>query len=337
MTETPQRLDRPNVPALDAILGEPTQVLDKGFVRLVDYMGDQAAITQAARVSYGQGTRSTREDRSLIRYLLRHRHTTPFEMCEIKLHVKLPVFVARQWIRHRTANVNEYSARYSILDREFYIPADDDIQPQSKSNAQGRDGSFPSDVKRAMVESIRFHSEGAYNVYEELQTGWPWFDSDGDEWQSYSDPEVVEACHANLDLADYNEHPRGMARELARMVLPTNVYTQWYWKVDLHNLLHFLSLRADPHAQKEIRDYANVICGIVETWVPDVWEAFMDYVVEAHTFSRQEMNAIRDMLSQTSFTTACLLPEGQGHTSREFKEFLKALGLGRRESSGREY
>lgn len=280
---------------MDEMLGVKMPVLDHGFIRLIDYMGDQAAIVQAARVSYGTGTKSVNEDRGLLRYLLSHRHTTPYEMCEIKLHVKLPVFVARQWIRHRTANVNEMSARYSILDNEFYIPDCADIQPQSKQNHQGRDGDFPGEVKRAMQETLRLHSANSYELYEELHTGWPWFDENGNEYvvPNINDPEIREAHDGNY----------GMARELARMTLPPNVYTQWYWKVDLHNLLHFLSLRADPHAQMEIRVYADAICEMVKLWVPDVWEAFEDYRIKAASFSRMEMEALRQIIAVAASTT----------------------------------
>jgi thymidylate synthase (FAD) len=223
---------RATVPALEEILYQPIPVLDHGFVRVVDYLGDDGAIVQAARVSYGKGTKTVSSDRGLIRYLMRHRHTTPFEMCEIKLHVKLPIFVARQWIRHRTANVNEYSARYSILDHEFYVPADEHLAPQSAANRQGRAGEIPAAEKAAMQGEIAELSDRAYALYERLLN----------ETQS---GEAVDEARS------------GLARELARMVLPTNYYTQWYWKVDLHNLFHFLSLRADDHAQYEIRAYAE--------------------------------------------------------------------------------
>tara|TARA_R110000796_G_scaffold41118_3_gene101493 strand:+ start:311 stop:1213 length:903 start_codon:yes stop_codon:yes gene_type:complete len=265
-----EHLGRPCVPAMDDRLGLPFPVLDHGFVRLIDYMGDQAAIVQAARVSYGTGTKTVSEDRGLIRYLLSHRHTTPFEMCEIKLHVKLPIFVARQWIRHRTANVNEYSARYSILDREFYIPRVQDIAKQSQTNHQGRDEGV-DDLSAEEIRAILLNdSNRAYDSYEEM------VDEDG----------------------------YGLARELARINLPTNIYTQWYWKVDLHNLLHFLSLRADPHAQMEIRVYADAICEMVKLWVPDVWEAFEDYRMKAASFSRMELEAVRFLIEKACTGTA---------------------------------
>ena len=221
-------------------------VLDHGFVRVVDYMGCDASIVQAARVSYGAGTKQTRGDEGLIRYLMRHRHTTPFEMCEVKLHVKLPIFVARQWIRHRTANVNEYSARYSILDREFYIPDRANLAAQSSQNQQGRGETLSDDEARRVLNILREDSNRSYDNYESLLS---------------------------------TEGKQGLARELARMNLPANVYTQWYWKIDLHNLLHFISLRIDDHAQYEIRAYAEVVGRIVEQWVPLAWRAFQDYVL----------------------------------------------------------
>lgn len=236
------------------------KVLDHGFIRVVDYMGNDAAIVQAAQVSYGTGTKKNSSHRGLIRYLMNHWHTTPFEMCEVKFHVKLPVFVARQWIRHRTANVNEYSARYSILDREFYIPPDSQLQMQSKDNNQGRDGALDSRFTEIARSSLLEASDGSYDMYEAL----------------------------------LNEG-EGLTRELSRMVLPTNIYTQWYWKVDLHNLFHFLRLRADPHAQWEIRQYADVLLKLVADWVPLAHEAFVDYRLEAEQFSKQEMEMIRKM------------------------------------------
>ena len=221
---------RPVASGLEARLGEPIPVLDHGFVRVVDYMGDDAAIVQAARVSYGAGTRTARDDAGLIRYLMRHWHSTPFEMCEIKLHVKLPVFVARQWIRHRTANVNEYSARYSILDREFYIPDPAHLAAQSRVNNQGRGDVLEGAEAARVLALLRRDADTAYDHYEAMLS---------------------------------TEGQQGLARELARMNLPANVYTQWYWKIDLHNLFHFLRLRADPHAQYEIRAYAEVLCDVV--------------------------------------------------------------------------
>ena len=249
---------RPTVPALEEKMFTPIECLDHGFVRLVDYMGDDSAIVQAARVSYGAGTKKMRQDRGLIRYLLRHRHTTPFEMCEIKLHVKLPIFVARQWIRHRTANVNEISARYSVLDNEFYLPSPEHLAVQSTNNKQGRGEALTEAQSALVLEMLKRDATQAYQTYSELL---------GEEV--------------------------GLARELARMNLPVNWYTQWYWKVDLHNLLHFLALRMDAHAQYEIRVFADAIGSLVKDWVPHVWEAFQDYRMGGAFFSRQELEVVQ--------------------------------------------
>ncbi len=262
-------------------------VLDHGFVRVVDYMGDDAAICQAARVSYGKGTKSVQNDEGLIRYLMRHWHSTPFEMCEVKLHVKLPVFVARQWIRHRTANVNEYSARYSILDREFYIPARAALAAQSVVNNQGRGEGLSDEEAARVLDILKGDAARCYDHYQEMIS---------DEGQV------------------------GLARELARMNLPANVYTQWYWKVDLHNLLHFLRLRADAHAQYEIRVYADAICQVVADWVPFAWKAFEDYRMGAVTFSAQMVGCLRRMLAGEEVTA-----ENSGMSAREWREFEAAL------------
>jgi thymidylate synthase (FAD) len=239
-------------------------------------MGDDAAIVQAARVSYGKGTTAVRQDRGLIRYLLRQRHLSPFEMCELKLHVKLPIFVARQWIRHRTANVNEYSARYSILDNEFYLPRPEHLSAQARSNRQGRDEAHPLPPEQAahVLGLLRADAEQCYTHYEEMLRG-------GATGEASPGDEASE---------------RGLARELARINLPLGAYTQWYWKVDLRNLLHFLSLRLEAHAQLEIRLYAEVIGQLVQKWVPHVWEAFVDYHLESVTVSRQEVAVIRAWL-----------------------------------------
>lgn len=289
---------RATVPALEEILYEPTQVLDHGFVRVIDYMGDDSAIVQAARVSYGKGTKKITNDRGLIRYLLRHRHTTPFEMCEIKFHVKLPVFVARQWIRHRTANVNEYSARYSILDREFYIPAPEQLAAQSVANRQGRGDVLQGDEAARVLAMLRDDAAQCYDHYEEMLNE----DSDGNP----RDP----------------ERP-GLARELARMNLPLNIYTQWYWKVDLHNLLHFLSLRADPHAQYEIRVYADAMLDMVRRWLPIACEAFEDYAVGGAHLSRHGIDIVRRMLAGETVTQ-----EDSGLSKREWSELMELLGRG---------
>lgn len=262
-------------------------VLDHGFVRVIDYMGDDAAICQAARVSYGKGTKSVQNDEGLIRYLMRHWHSTPFEMCEIKLHVKLPVFVARQWIRHRTANVNEYSARYSILDREFYIPAPEHINAQSVVNNQGRGDVLQGDEAKRVLEILKADSARCYDNYEAMIS---------DDGQA------------------------GLARELARMNLPANIYTQWYWKVDLHNLLHFLRLRADAHAQYEIRVYADAICNVVADWVPAAYRAFEDYRMGAVTMSAQMMECLRRMLKGETVEQ-----KNSGLSAREWREFQDML------------
>ena len=305
---------RPSSPEMDKLLGQTNPVLDHGFIRVVDYMGNDDAIVQAARVSYGEGTKTPSDDRSLIRYLMSHRHSTPFEMCEIKLHVKLPVFVARQWIRHRTANVNEYSARYSILDREFYIPDPEDIMRQSTTNKQGRDGELPEDVRLAMKTTLDLHSNNSYDLYQELLTGWPWFDENGDRWEKKRDVERHEA-------------DQGMAREMARMTLPPNIYTQWYWKVDLHNLFHFLSLRADPHAQMEIRAYASVICDLVAAWCPKAMEAWEDYVYFSQRFSKHEMQVLKDLVSGSFVTDMAQSLASSGMNTREQRAFMDKLEL----------
>ncbi len=287
---------RATVPALEEILYEPVQVLDHGFVRVIDYMGDDAAIVQAARVSYGKGTKQITNDRGLIRYLMRHRHTTPFEMCEIKFHVKLPVFVARQWIRHRTANVNEYSARYSILDREFYIPAPEQLAAQSVANRQGRGEVLEGEKAARVLQLLRDDAALCYAHYEEMLNE----DAEGNP----RDP----------------ERP-GLARELARMNLPLNIYTQWYWKVDLHNLLHFLSLRADSHAQYEIRVYAEAMLDMVRRWLPIACEAFEDYSVGGVHLSRHGIDIVRRMLAGEEVTQ-----EDSGLSKREWTELMELIG-----------
>ena len=280
-------------PGIEAHLYHVHPVLDHGFVRVIDYMGDDAAICQAARVSYGTGTKSVTNDAGLIRYLMRHWHSTPFEMCEIKLHVKLPVFVARQWIRHRTANVNEYSARYSILDREFYIPAPDQLAAQSTLNAQGR-GTLLSDAESARVlEILKGDAARCYDHYQEM------------------------IGETDQDGAD----KQGLARELARMNLPANIYTQWYWKVDLHNLFHFLRLRADAHAQYEIRVYAEEICKLVADWVPAAYGAFADYRMGGATLSGKAIDCVRRMLKGEQVTQ-----ETSGMSKGEWREFEGVLG-----------
>ncbi len=262
-------------------------VLDHGFVRVIDYMGDDSAIVQAARVSYGSGTKKSQDDNSLIRYLMRHWHSTPFEMCEIKFHVKLPVFVARQWIRHRTANVNEYSARYSILDKEFYIPEEENLASQSNINNQGRGKALGSAEAHKVLEILKLDSDRSYRNYETLLS------SDGKP---------------------------GLARELARMNLPTNIYTQWYWKTDLHNLFNFLRLRADSHAQYEIRVYAEVICNLVRAWVPKAYDAFVDYRLNSINLSRQAVECIKRKLAGEKVTF-----DNSDMSKREWEEFKNSF------------
>jgi thymidylate synthase (FAD) len=288
---------RATVPALEEILYEPMPVLDHGFVRVIDYMGDDAAIVQAARVSYGRGTRKVSEDRGLINYLMRHRHTTPFEMCEIKYHVKLPIFVARQWIRHRTASVNEYSARYSILDNEFYVPAPEHLAAQAAANRQGRDAVIEGEAAQRVFDLLRRDAERAYAGYSELLN--------------------EDASGAPADPA----WP-GLARELARMNLSLNFYTQWYWKIDLHNLMHFLALRADPHAQYEIRAYAEAMLGTLARWVPLAHAAFLEYRMNAALVSATGLAVIRRLL------TGERVDQGSsGLSPREWRELMLLLGL----------
>jgi thymidylate synthase (FAD) len=286
---------RATVPALEEILYQPLPVLDHGFVRIVDYMGDDAAVVQAARVSYGRGTRRVSEDRGLINYLMRHRHTTPFEMCEIKYHVKLPIFVARQWIRHRTANVNEYSARYSILDNEFYLPDPEHLAAQATTNRQGRGEALSGAAARRVLDLLRADAERAYAGYAEL---------------------------LNEDGAADPDRP-GLARELARINLSLNFYTQWYWKTDLHNLMHFLSLRADGHAQYEIRAYAETMLDTLKRWVPMTHAAFLEHRLHAATISATGLAVIRRLLAGEPATQA-----ESGLSAREWRELMAALGRG---------
>src|ERR1700689_4454733 len=285
---------RPTVPALEALLYTPLAVLDHGFVRVVDYMGDDAAIVQAARVSYGRGTRRVSEDAGLIRYLMRHRHSTPFEMCEIKYHVKLPIFVARQWIRHRTANVNEYSARYSILDREFYIPAPEQLAAQSLSNRQGRGDVLSGDEAAEVLALLRDDAARNYDHYAAM-------------------------LNEDVDGNPVDPGRQGLARELARMNLTLNTYTQWYWKTDLHNLFHFLSLRADAHAQYEIRVYADAMLTTVEAWVPVACQAFRDYRLGAVILSAQMLAAVQRMLAGEAVEQGT-----SGLNRREWAELMAA-------------
>ena len=287
---------RATVPALEEILYEAIPVLDHGFVRVVDYMGDDGAVVQAARVSYGRGTRQVREDAGLIRYLLRHRHTTPFEMCEIKLHVKLPIFVARQWIRHRTANVNEYSARYSVLDREFYLPAPEHLAAQSTANRQGRGDVLQGDEARDVLDVLKADATRAFDHYEAM-------------------------LNEDAGGARIADERLGLARELARINLPLSAYTQWYWKVDLHNFMHFLALRADPHAQYEIRVYADAMMSVLERWVPATFAAFRDYRLDAAELSGPAIAVVRRMLAGEAVE-----PGSSGLAPREWRELMQLLG-----------
>ncbi|WP_424179124.1 FAD-dependent thymidylate synthase [Yoonia sp. TsM2_T14_4] len=284
----PQPTLRATAPGMEAHLYNAYDVLDHGFIRVIDYMGDDAAICQAARVSYGRGTKSVQNDEGLIRYLMRHWHSTPFEMCEIKLHVKLPVFVARQWIRHRTANVNEYSARYSILDREFYIPAPEHLAAQSVINNQGRGEALSGDEAARVLAYLKDDAARCYDHYAEM-------------------------------ISD--EGQQGLARELARMNLPANIYTQWYWKVDLHNLFHFLRLRADSHAQYEIRVYAEEICKVVADWVPAAYGAFEDYRMGGATLSGKAIDCVKRMLKGEEVTQ-----DTSGMSKGEWREFMGVIG-----------
>lgn len=280
----PQQTLRAVSEGMEQHLYKAVPLLDHGFVRVIDYMGDDAAICQAARVSYGKGTKSVQNDAGLIRYLMRHWHSTPFEMCEIKLHVKLPIFVARQWIRHRTANVNEYSARYSILDREFYIPEPDALAAQSQVNNQGRGAVLSGREAEQVLEILKADANRSYDNYEQM------ISTDGQQ---------------------------GLARELARMNLPTNIYTQWYWKVDLHNLLHFLRLRADSHAQYEIRVYADAIGDMVRDWVPAAYSAFEDYRMGGTSVSASGIACLKRMIAGETVTQ-----ETSGMSAGEWREFV---------------
>ncbi|AWN49345.1 FAD-dependent thymidylate synthase [Methylobacterium terrae] len=290
-----RQTSRPTVAALEAVLHHVIPVLDHGFIRVVDYMGDDSSVVQAARVSYGRGTRRISEDRTLIRYLMSHWHSTPFEMAEIKLHVKLPIFVARQWIRHRMASVNEYSARYSILDREFYLPAYENMAAQSTTNRQGRGVVLGPDEAAQVLEILRTDAERNYDHY-------------------------VWMLNESADGSRPDDERAGLARELARMNLTLNSYTQWYWKSDLHNLFGFLRLRADPHAQYEIRAYADEILKLTEAWVPLSYEAFRDYRMEAASLSKQALAVIRKIVSGNNVSL-----EESGMTKREWDALNKLI------------
>jgi len=288
---------RATVPSLEEILYKPLAALDHGFVRVIDYMGDDTAIVQSARVSYGKGTKKISNDKGLIKYLMRHWHSTPFEMCEIKLHVKLPIFIARQWIRHRTANVNEYSARYSILDKEFYIPSVENLASQSQINKQGRAENLSPEEAEKVIELLKSDAEQTYRNYEVM-------------------------LNENSDGETLDEGSMGIARELARMNLTLNTYTQWYWKIDLNNLLHFLALRADAHAQYEIRVYADIILDIVKKWVPVTYEAFEDYRVGGTQLSAKEILILKKIIKGETID-----PDAEGISKREWGELQKKFDL----------
>ena len=281
---------------LEEILYEAFPVLDHGFIRVIDYMGTDSAIVQAARVSYGKGTRKVNEDAGLINYLMRHRHTTPFEMCEIKFHIKLPIFIARQWIRHRTANVNEYSGRYSIMDKEFYVPAPEQLAAQSKSNRQGRGDTLEGAEAQRVLELLQDDATRAYGHYEEM---------------------LNEDVVGNV----IDESKTGLARELARMNLTLNYYTQWYWKIDLQNLMHFLSLRADSHAQYEIRVYADIMLDMLKAWVPLTYAAFMDYRVGGAALSSKGLGIVKRMIAGEKITQ-----EQSALSKGEWRELMVTLG-----------
>ncbi|MCL5019687.1 MAG: FAD-dependent thymidylate synthase [Patescibacteria group bacterium] len=278
---------RVNLKEVEELLDKEFKVLNKGFVRLIDYMGSDESIVQAARVSYGKGTKQVSEDRGLIRYLMRHKHTTPFEMVEFKFHVKLPIFVARQWIRHRTASVNEYSGRYSIMEDEFFVPLQEAIQFQSTSNKQGRsDEEVPAELQQKVIEILSQGQGKSYQDYEELLKS-------------------------------------GIARELARVNLPLSLYTQWYWKINLHNLLHFLKLRLDEHAQQEFREYAQVIAEIVKKVVPVTYEAFEDFELHSLEFSKKELLVLKECVKIIDIPAG--IPEKVGLKGRELSEFLAKI------------
>lgn len=286
---------RPAVPAADALIGVRRPLLSHGFVVLVDYMGDDAAVVQAARVSYGAGTRTVRDDRGLIRYLLRHGHTTPFEMVELKFLIRLPIYIARQWIRHRTASVNEYSARYSVVPDEYELPAPGEVHRQSARNRQGRGEPLDLAVGESFRADVDRISQEAYQAYQRALS-------------------------------------QGVARETARMLLPVSFYTQWYWKVNLHNLFHFLSLRLDPHAQEEIRRYAAVVAELARTVAPTCFEAFEEFQLMAVHFSARELRAIRALLEGQDPAAACgtaglalLREDGTPLRTGEGPEFLEKL------------
>ena len=288
---------RVTVPKLEEILFEAIPILDHGFIRVIDYMGDDTSIVQAARVSYGKGTKQVSTDSGLIKYLMRHWHSTPFEMCEIKYHVKLPIFIARQWIRHRTANVNEYSARYSILDKEFYLPSNKNLAAQSQNNRQGRGDIIDGDQAKEVLNLLKSDAERTYENYEKM-------------------------LNQRYDGSIIDKKKSGLARELARMNLTLNTYTQWYWKTDLLNLMNFLRLRADSHAQYEIRSYADAMLDTLKRWVPITYEAFMDYRVGGTEVSSKGKTVIQKLIQNKKISL-----EESGLSKREWNELMEAINL----------
>jgi len=288
---------RVTAPELEEILYEALPILDHGFIRVIDYMGNDNSIVQAARVSYGKGTKKVNTDSGLIKYLMRHWHSTPFEMCEIKYHVKLPIFIARQWIRHRTANVNEYSARYSILDKEFYLPSKENLAAQSTNNRQGRGNVISGGQAEEVLSLLKDDAERTYKNYEEM-------------------------LNERYDGSVIDESKTGLARELARMNLTLNTYTQWYWKTDLLNLMNFLRLRADHHAQYEIRAYADVMLNTLKRWVPITYDAFMDYRVGGTEISSKGKDVLKKLIRGEKISI-----EETDLSKREWNELMSAFNL----------
>ena len=294
----PKKTLRITSSSLESILYKQFKVLDSGFIRVMDYMGDDTAIIQSARVSYGEGTKKVSNDKGLIRYLMKNWHTTPFEMCEIKLHIKLPIFIARQWIRHRTANVNEYSARYSILDKEFYIPKPQHMSSQSTTNKQGRGSNLSKKDTERFLKILKDDAERNYKHYEDM-------------------------LNENQSGEIKNDDKTGLSRELARINLTLNTYTQWYWKIDLHNLLHFLYLRDDPHAQYEIQAYAEIILNkIVKRWVPYTYDAFKEFQLESYNLSKTAIEIIKKRLQGKKISY-----EKSGLSRREWIELINKFGF----------
>ena len=287
---------RVTAPELENILYEAIPALDHGFVRVVDYMGNDTSIVQSARVSYGTGTKQVSTDQGLIKYLMRHWHSTPFEMCEIKYHIKLPIFIARQWIRHRTANVNEYSARYSILDKEFYLPSQENLAAQSTSNRQGRGDILKGEQAAEVLKLLKNDAERTYENYETM-------------------------LNERFDGSTIDENKKGLARELARMNLTLNTYTQWYWKTDLLNLMNFLRLRADSHAQYEIRVYADIMLDTLKRWVPITYDAFLDYRIGSTEISSKGLKIVKNLIRGKNIDY-----EKSGLSKREWNELMTTLG-----------